>query len=198
LQLNGSWQVNFPKGFGAPERLILPQLISLHQLQDPGVRYFSGTASYQKKFPFNKTSATNKKWFLDLGHVEVMAEVILNGKNFGVLWTRPFIVDITSELHSGINHILVRITNLWPNRLVGDEQLPEPDQFAPGGGLSGRDGLIGGYIEKLPNWYLQNLPKPVDGRITFTTWKHFSKNSPLLESGLIGPVRIHEAVMKIL
>ena len=82
------------------------------------------------------------------------------------------------------------------NRLIGDEQLPDPDKFSPGGGSSGRDGLIGGYIEQIPDWYKNGQPKPVDGRIAFTTWKHYTKNSPLLESGLIGPVRLIQAVMK--
>ena len=196
LQLAGTWQVLFPKGFGAPESINLPELISLHAHEDEGVKYFSGTASYIKNFTYDKLTASHKRWFLDLGHVEVIAEVKLNGKDLGVLWKRPYQVDITGALENGNNQLEVKITTLWPNRLVGDEQLPEPDDFMPGGGLSGREGLMGGYIKKLPAWYSDNKPKPSNGRVSFTTWKHFNKDSPLLESGLIGPVRVYEAVIK--
>ena len=135
-------------------------------------------------------------WLLDLGSIEVVAEVNLNGHDFGILWKRPYEIDVTDALLKGVNKLEVTVTNLWPNRLIGDEQLPDPDKFTPGGGTSGRDGMIGGYIEQLPRWYVDGQTKPADGRITFTTWKHYTKDSPLLESGLIGPVRLLQVVVK--
>ena len=173
-----------------------PELISLHKHPDAGVKYFSGTAVYTKTFSLADKSGNNKRWLLDLGSVEVIAEVKLNGNNLGIFWTRPYQIDVTEALQQGLNKLEVSVTNLWPNRLIGDEQLPDPDKFVPGGGASGRYGLIKGNIEQLPAWYTTGQPKPVDGRVAFATWKHYTKDSPLLESGLIGPVRLFQAVRK--
>jgi len=76
--------------------------------------------------------------------------------------------------------------------------LPDPDKFTPGAGSSGLESATKGNIVALPDWYKQNKPKPQNGRVTFTTWKHFTKDSPLLESGLIGPVKIEPAVVHYL
>jgi len=196
MEITGAWQVNFPPELGAPSQITLTRLISLHKHSDAGVKYFSGTAVYSNNFSLFNRLTPGTRWFLDLGRVEVIANVNLNGRDFGTLWRRPYQVDVTAYLQNGSNKLEIRVTNLWPNRLIGDEQLPDPDKFAPGGGTSGRDGLFSGYIEQLPDWYINGQPKPVNGRIAFTTWKHYTKNSPLLESGLIGPVKLIQAVMK--
>ena len=129
--------------------------------------------------------AGGKRVYLDLGRVEVLAEVKVNGKDLGTLWKPPFRVDVTDAVHAGNNDLEVRVTNLWPNRLIGDEQLPPENEYGPNGG-----------ILKMPDWYTQGKPKPPGGRITFTTWKHFDKDSPLLASGLLGPVRLRMAVRR--
>ena len=89
------------------------------------------------------------------------------------------------------------VTNLWPNRLIGDEQVPEmyrfPDPKAAAA-MGPFGALSAGGIQELPEWYKQGKPKPEDGRVTFTTWKHYRKDAPLLESGLIGPVVLRPAV----
>jgi hypothetical protein len=88
--------VQFPKGFGAPAEITLPSLISLHKHEDFGVKHFSGTATYVKTITVSKSDiAKGKKLFLDLGRVEVVAEVKVNGKDIGLLWKEPFIADIT-------------------------------------------------------------------------------------------------------
>jgi (4-O-methyl)-D-glucuronate---lignin esterase len=125
-----------------------------------------------------------------------MAEVLLNGVSLGVLWTRPYLVDVTRAVRAGSNRLEIRVTNLWPNRLIGDEQVPDEDAFRPGAGSSGFASLFGGAIEALPDWYVQGKPKPRTPRVAFTTWKHYTKDSPLLESGLIGPVVLRAAVTK--
>jgi hypothetical protein len=196
LEIKGPWHVTFQPGLGAPSAVTLQDLISLHKHPADGVKYFSGTATYTKKFSFSKKPSEKKHYFLDLGRVEVIAEVKLNGKDFGVLWKRPYQINVSTALKDGLNSLEIKVTNLWPNRLIGDEQLPDPDKFAPGGNASGLEGLTGGYIEQLPDWYTRNKPKPNDGRVCFTTWKHYLKTSPLLESGLIGPVTIRQAILK--
>ncbi|HEY0676879.1 MAG TPA: hypothetical protein VGD17_01290, partial [Chitinophagaceae bacterium] len=83
-------------------------------------------------------------------------------------------------------------------RLIGDEHLTPQAEYTPGGGSSGQLSLSGGYIEKLPDWYAAGKPKPFTGRVAFATWQHYTKESPLLESGLIGPVVLWQAVVKVL
>ena len=199
IELTGPWAIHFPAGMGAPTQILVQQLISLHLHSDPGVKYFSGTATYKKDFTLSKGNLLqDRKWLLDLGRVEVIATVKLNGKVFSNLWLRPFRVDVTEAIREGINKLEIEVTNQWVNRLIGDEQLPDPDKFTPGAGSSGLESATKGNIEQLPEWYNNGKPKPNDGRVTFTTWKHFTKDSPLIESGLIGPVMLESAVLKSL
>ncbi|MHA6247173.1 glycosyl hydrolase [Pontibacter sp. CAU 1760] len=197
--LTGSWQVSFPPDRGAPASITLPRLMSLHKHAVDGVRYFAGTATYSHSFRVVASNLQNgKRLFLDLGQVEVIAEVKVNGRDMGILWTRPYMVDITDAVKPGTNQLEVKVTNQWPNRLIGDAQLPDVDAYMPGGGNSAFAPLVSGAIEKLPAWYQQGQPKPDDGRVTFTTWKHYTADTPLLESGLVGPVLIRTAMLKAL
>jgi hypothetical protein len=189
LEIAGPWRVTFPANLGAPPEITLDKLISWTEHSDAGVKYFSGMATYHKRFTIAAEAAVGiKRLFLDLGRVLVLAEVVVNGKNLGVLWKLPFRVDITEAVHPGENDLEIRVTNLWPNRLIGDEQLPAENQYG-GGGRGGSSGAI----RQMPDWYLQGLLKPPGGRVTFTTWQHYTKDSPLLESGLIGPVQLRSA-----
>jgi len=190
IELSGPWTVNFPAGLGAPEQIILPELRSLHTHSIDGVKYFSGTASYNKVFRIEASLISDeKRVFLDLGRIAVISEIILNGKVLGILWKPPYRVDITDVVKEGVNELLVKVTNQWPNRLIGDEQQPAENAYK-------EFGDNGAAIIELPDWYKEGKPKPAGGRVTFSTWQHFSKDSPLLESGLIGPVVIRNAVAK--
>ncbi|WP_019988129.1 glycosyl hydrolase [Rudanella lutea] len=192
IELTAPWTVAFQANRGAPAQVTLPKLMSLHRHSEPGVRYFSGTATYTQTFNMPGASLTaNRRVILDLGRVEVIAEVRVNGKDLGTLWKRPYQLDMTDALKAGANTLEVRVTNGWPNRLIGDAQLPDADSFTAGAGAGGFASLSNGAIQTLPDWYKQGKPKPADGRVTFTTWKHYDKNAPLLEAGLIGPVRLH-------
>jgi hypothetical protein len=193
MPITGEWTVTFPPKLGAPESIVLPRLMSLHTHPDDGVKYFSGTAVYHKKLTVSPALVANKKRvFMDLGRIAVIAEVTLNDKDLGIVWKPPYRLDITDAVKAGSNDLQIKVTNLWPNRLIGDEQLPEENEFGNPGGV---DGMNGAPILKLPEWYQKGLPKPVGGRVTFTTWKHFKKDSPLLESGLIGPVVLRNAAV---
>lgn len=197
MELSGSWQVRFPPNLGAPDQLTLARLIPLNTHEQDGVKHFSGTATYTKTIQLPAAWLAKRVW-LDLGRVEVLATVSVNGKPLGTLWKRPYRMDITDALKAGTNTLEIGVTNLWPNRLIGDEQLPDPDTFTPGAGAGGFASLSNGAIVALPAWYKEGKPKPADGRITFTTWKHYNKDSPLLDSGLIGPVVLHTAELKLL
>jgi hypothetical protein len=96
VEITGPWELQFPPKAGAPERVTLDQLISWSQHSDPGVRYFSGTATYLKTFEVPPALiAQGRRFYLDLGKVEVMAGVKLNGKDLGILWKQPYCVEVT-------------------------------------------------------------------------------------------------------
>jgi len=183
VTLDGPWEVGFPPGRGAPERISLDGLISWPKHEDPGVRYFSGTATYTRRLDIPADSVQpGRVLMLDLGTVRELAQVALNGRDLGVLWKPPFRLDITAAAKPGANSLEVRVTNLWPNRLIGDEQLPPDAEYNPGSSL-----------KAWPEWLLKGEPRPGD-RIAFTTWQHWQKDSRLMESGLLGPVTLRTGV----
>jgi hypothetical protein len=143
--VNGSWDVTFPPDLGAPSKIELPRLESWTANADPGVKFFSGTATYTKSF--DAPAAWLKgggRLLLDLGIVRDLAEVRLNGKPVGDLWKPPYRVDITTALKNGANELEVRVTNEWTNRIVGDRLVPAAQRvFAPLSGGSGRGGMFG-------------------------------------------------------
>jgi hypothetical protein len=99
-----------------------------HELD--GIRYFSGTATYENSFVVSpETLRGDAVMWLDLGEVLDVAEVFVNGVSTGVLWTRPFKVDIHDHVKEGVNTLEIRITNMWINRLTGDLGLPPEQRF---------------------------------------------------------------------
>ncbi len=180
-ELSGEWKLSFPPNWGAPASVTLEKLISWTEHPNDGVRYFSGTAGYEKEIeiPADRLSAGRELW-LDLGAVKNFAQVTLNGRDLAVLWKPPFRVNVTGAARPGVNKLVVKVTNLWPNRLIGDEQLPADCEWN------------GQQLKKWPQWLLDGKPSPT-GRLTFTTWHHWTKQSALLESGLLGPVTLRTA-----
>jgi (4-O-methyl)-D-glucuronate---lignin esterase len=154
--IEGPWSVTFPPNWGAPPQSKIDKLASWTAFADPGVKYFSGTATYTKELQ------APPAWFkpgarvvLNLGSVREIAEVSLNGKPVGgVLWKPPFDADLTEALKPGANRLEIKVTNLWPNRMIGDLQPSATKRYA------------------------------------FTDYKPYTKDSPLIESGLLGPVRL--------
>jgi hypothetical protein len=199
LTIDGGWAVAFEPGRGAPASAVLPKLTSLSRNRDPGVRYFSGTATYTRRItvPVDATRA-GRRTYLDLGRVEVLAHVTVNGHDLGTLWKAPFRVDITDAMRPGANDVSVAVTSLWPNRMIGDAQHPDPyprvDTEWPIGERFAADGskteVMARKLVTLPDWYREGKAKPNDGRVTFSTWTFFQKDEPLLDSGLLGPVRL--------
>jgi hypothetical protein len=181
LEIVGPWDVEFPKGWGAPPRVTFERLISWTSHPDAGVKYFSGTAAYRRQIDIPEGMLGNgRKLYLDLGRVQVIAEVKLNGRDLGILWKPPFRLDVTGAAKTGANQLEVRVVNLWPNRLIGDDQLPQDTEW---------DGTI---LRRWPQWLLDGKPSPT-GRLTFTTWRHWTKDDALIESGLLGPVLLKVA-----
>jgi hypothetical protein len=153
--VSGTWKLSFQPERGAPSEITLDTLASWSENPDPGVKYFSGTGTYTKtiQVPNNWFKKGERLW-LDLGTVKNLAEVLINGKSLGIVWKKPFRVDITDAIKPGENTFEIKVTNLWVNRLIGDQQ---PD---------------------------------ITKKYTYTTMAFYRADSPLLPSGLLGPVQI--------
>ena len=154
-QLTGPWTVKFDPKWGGPESVSFEQLVSWTSRPEPGIKYYSGTATYATTFDLSAAppEARQPLW-LDLGEVRQLAEVRLNGKSLGVVWSPPFRVNIAEALRPTGNRLEIEVVNFWPNRLIGDDALP------------------------------------AEKRLTRTNIRKLTKDTPLMESGLLGPVRI--------
>lgn len=123
MEVTGGWQVSFDPKWGGPAQTTFSRLESWSQNPQPGVRYYSGKAVYRKKFvapPLRSGTPV----YLDLGTVKNLAQVRLNGRDMGTLWCAPWRVDVSGALHPGENQLEITVANLWPNRLIGDLNLP--------------------------------------------------------------------------
>ncbi len=152
--VTGNWVVAFESGRGAPASATLNQLSDWSQNTDPGVKYFSGIATYTNTFQAApECFAKGTRLSLDLGDVKNLAVVTVNGKAVGEAWHAPYRLDVTSALKPGNNEIQITVVNAWVNRLIGDQQ-------------------------------------PGATKITFTDVTPYKATSPLLPSGLLGPVTV--------
>lgn len=151
IAVPGPWHLSFESRFATPGDIDMAELESLSLNADVDVRYFSGTASYTAEFNFSHEEGTSV--ILDLGDVRNIAQVSINGNEPATLWKAPFVCDVTDYLVDGLNNIEVRVTNLWPNRLIGDLQ-------------------------------------PGAARHTYTGMQFYEASSPLMPSGLLGPVHL--------
>jgi hypothetical protein len=183
-EIAGPWDLRFPPKWGAPERVTLDKLVSWSEHADPGVKYFSGTATYTKTITVpRETIGKDRRIYLDLGKVKVMATVKLNGQDLGILWKPPYRVDVTGALKAGDNTLEIGVTNLWINRMIGDEELAEDSDRNPDGTL-----------KAWPQWVQEGKPSPT-GRFTFTSWRLWKKGEAPVESGLVGPVTLRVAAL---
>jgi len=179
MELAGLWQVAFDPKWGGPDKPVaFAQLTDWSKHRDPAIHYYSGTATYRTTFDLPQREAERSSLLLNLGAVEVMARVKLNGKDCGIAWKPPYRVDIADAARPGKNELEISVVNLWINRLIGDEQLPLDANWKD--------------FETLlewPEWFKTGTPRP-SGRYTFTSCRHYTKDSPLVASGLLGPVTI--------
>lgn len=190
--LDNSWAVDFPEiGIISTDTLFQwPQ----HPQHD--IKYFSGTVTYSSTFKLDdklKAGADKtRRLILSLGKVYDMATVKINGKQVSLLWKAPFECDITDFVRQGNNHIEIAVTNLWRNRMIGDEFEPDDLEwseplvytYAPGKPTAGC------FLLNNPDWLVNGTPRPSKGRKTVGCFKFFNTGSTLLPSGLAGPVSL--------
>jgi (4-O-methyl)-D-glucuronate---lignin esterase len=153
--LNHNWSVSFQPCRGAPAKMQFTNLTSWTDNSNYGVKYFSGTATYSKSIdiPADILKPGAHLW-LTLGNVENIARIEINGKPVGIAWKAPFKVDVTNAIKPGANQFTIEVTNLWVNRLIGDQQ----------------------------SWALK--------KYAFTDFTPYKADSPLLTSGLLGPLHL--------
>ncbi len=184
-EATGGWSVHFDPKWGGPASVAFDSLDDWTTRPEEGVRYYSGTAVYKKTISLAAIQP-GKKVYLDLGKVNHLATVSVNGKQLGVLWTTPWRIDVTSAIQPGGNAIEVAVTNVWANRLIGDEKQPSDFEWEHGD-TRYSDGL---FLKEFPEWFLKHEARPSKSRYTFTTWNYFAKETALTPSGLLGPVKI--------
>jgi hypothetical protein len=167
IGLTGPWKVYFPAGWGAPDSVSFAKLMSWTEHENPGIRYFSGIARYEKEFEVPRQwPRDSSRLYIDLGRLWCIGEVFLNGKSLGIVWKPPYRLNITDAVKPGINRLEVEVANTWANRLVGDALSPEGQSYC-------RTNITGSGTPRKP-------------------WREV----PLRESGLLGPVRLVMAVEK--
>ncbi|MBI4892672.1 MAG: hypothetical protein HY821_18755 [Acidobacteria bacterium] len=178
LAIKGPWSVQFDAKLGGPAAAVeFETLEDWTRRPEPGIRHYSGTAVYRKRINV-PAGLAGRPLTLDLGAVREMARVRIDGKELGVVWHAPF--RLPMQLAAGEHELAIEVVNLWPNRMIGDAALPEDAEWNEKGRL-----------KAWPQWLLDGRSSPT-GRITFTHVRTYSKDAPLLPSGLLGPVRILE------
>jgi hypothetical protein len=171
--LQGPWEVSFDPAWGGPEDTIFETLEDWTDSEQEGIRYYSGTATYCKSFDRPDAVPTGERIYLHLGAVHDMARIRLNGGDLGVVWCAPWQVEITGCLRDKGNQLEIEVANRWINRLIGDEQPANRDVRTV----------------KWDSGMLKGTSYPA-GRYTFTTYRCYKADDPLVPAGLLGPVRI--------
>ena len=159
-EIHGPWAVSFDPKWGGPANVEFSKLLSWTARPEDGIKYYSGTATYRTSFDLPALQGPHARVALNLGEVKYAAQVRLNGKDLGPLWTKPFRVEITDVVKPAGNVLEIDVANLWPNRIVGDSRLP-PER-----------------------------------RYTHTNIV-YNQDTPLAESGLLGPVQLEVIEAKV-
>ncbi len=130
-EIAGAWTVHFDPKWGGPKTAQFDLLVSWTTRPEPGIKFYSGTAVYEKTFAVDNSKLTtkNSKLILDLGSVREIAEVKVNGKSCGTVWCPPWWVEVTDAVQAGENKLQIEVVNFWPNRIIGDASLPVAERL---------------------------------------------------------------------
>jgi hypothetical protein len=184
--VGGTWDVEFVPKMDEKFSVKSFNLKDFSQCDDQRIQFFAGTATYTATIQVDKEDlAKDKRIVLDLGELNDLVEVSVNGKKTGVLWYPPFKTDITDYLKGGENVLSLAVTNNWANRMIGDERF-EPD-FEWG---YDRGETFGKGIKAFPEWFMKDTPRPSKDRKSFFVWTYFRPDSQLEPAGLVGPVNL--------
>jgi Glycosyl hydrolases family 2, sugar binding domain. len=91
---------------------------TLFDLKDhPETQHFAGTIVYRKNIHYVRDGVHIVSTRLDLGLVEGISEVFVNGKSAGMRYFGRRIYDIGELLHEGDNELEIRVTTTLGNYL---------------------------------------------------------------------------------
>lgn len=122
VTLRGEWNLTFQANRGAPSAALHPsELKSWSESSDPAVRYFSGTAVYTAAVVAPEFKP-GEQVLLHFADVREIARVKVNGTDAGTVWAKPLTLRVDRWLKPGVNKLEIEVTNLWPNRIIGDLQ----------------------------------------------------------------------------
>ena len=128
-QLNPEWTIRFKDELGVDTTIVTNCLFDWSKHCDPAIATFSGTAVYRTKVAL-PLGATKSDIVLNLGQVEELCEVIVNGQSCGVAWCEPYEVKVPRSLIADASAVdlEIRVVNSWHNRLLVDQQRPESER----------------------------------------------------------------------
>ncbi|MDD3586088.1 MAG: glycosyl hydrolase [Thermoguttaceae bacterium] len=165
VELSGPWKVAFDPAWGGPQETVFDKLVYWNDHSDPGIKFYSGTAVYRKKFNLT-LQQTKQPLRLSLGEVNRLATLRLTGHDLGVVWTAPWLVSLDRACRTGENLPEIEVTNCWVNRLIGDALLPPEKRLTK------------------TNLHLYKKTEQ------YRAFQGYSEAEPLRPSGLIGPVKL--------
>ncbi|MEN8202743.1 MAG: glycosyl hydrolase [Bacteroidota bacterium] len=166
-EIGGDWKVLFPEASAGIGETVFDTLVFWNQRKEDGIRFFSGIATYEKEFTWEKELKQGEYLHcLEFDQVVEVSHVYLNGQDLGIIWKKPFRIDISDALRKGSNALCVEVANTWANGLAGDARLPAAQRRTKTN------------VTRLPNAWtypLEEIP---------------NENYDLIEGGIAGPVKI--------
>jgi hypothetical protein len=157
LTIPDKWTLSFDTTFRAPKVLETDSLFDFTTHENANIKYYSGKTVYTTEF--NYDGDCGLPFAIDLGKVDGLASIKLNGQKLEILWRYPYRSNVSGWIKNGKNIMEIELINCWWNRLVGDQQ--------PG-----------------------EIP------VTSTAYVDWKSDSPLLPSGISGPVRLKRIINK--
>lgn len=110
------WNVTFEE---TGKNIRTKELFDWGTAKNDDVKYYSGHATYETTFKYKGNNGD--KVMLDLGKVENIATVYVNGIKCGTAWIAPYTVDITAAVKKGNNTLKIEIVNTWANAILGND-----------------------------------------------------------------------------
>jgi len=127
-KVTSPWSLRFEESWGPRDTLIADKLAFWDSSTDDRVKYYSGRAFYSTMFSLTEEEIQDHQILLDIGNVQEIAYVRINGSDPVILWMPPFVTCITDLVKPGSNSLEVTVVNSWANRLIGDSYLPDNEK----------------------------------------------------------------------
>jgi hypothetical protein len=108
-EISGKWQLRLDHIDGSKQELTLDSLTDL--IENSQTKHFAGEVIYEKTI--NLTD--DKYQYIDLGDVQGVSELSLNGKLIGTKWYGAHTYDIADAVKKGENKLSIKLTTITGN-----------------------------------------------------------------------------------